>query len=164
MNADALLSDTHTLQGDSVVFQEIGHHFRLLDPLGHMNVDVVKEKLEGVHVLYDGLTLKVHRVCLNTVEERCGQFGRGLDLGCPKVLCHDGGCRTIIWSYVHERSFGSGIGMVVDDDIKIDALKIHMVTRLGVKDGVPGKLGMIDLFYWNQVELEQPDHGQVVRP
>ena len=127
-----------------------------------MNIDVTKKKLEGVHIFHAGLALKVHRVRLDTVKERRGQFGRGLDPGCPKVLGHDCGCSAVVRTYVREGAPGPGVRVVVNNNIKVDVLKTLMVTRLGVKYGIPCKLARIDLFYWNQVDLKQSDHGQVV--
>jgi len=162
MDVDALLSHASLFQGRAIVFKRIKGDFRLLDSPGHMNVDVTKEKLEGIHIFHEGLTRKVHRVRLDAVKEPGGKPHRGFNLGSPQVLGHDGRCGAVIGTDVHERGFRLGGRMVVNDDIKVDPLKILMVIRLGVEDGIPGKLALIDLFYWKQVELEQSDHGQVV--
>ena len=54
--------------------------------------------------------------------------------------------------------------MVVYDDIEVDVTKTLIVTRLGVDDGIAGKLALIDFLCRDYIELEQSDHGQIVRP
>ena len=125
ISVDALPSHAHLLQGCTVVFQKVEPNFCLLDPLGHMNINVAKEKLECIHIFYESLALKVHRVRLDTVKERRGQFGRWLNLGCPEVRGHDGGRSTILWANISKSGFGPSIWMVIDDDIKIDTLKTY---------------------------------------
>ena len=74
------------------IVQETGLELRLFYLLQHMDVAETVEILEGPHILYEGVALKIMGIGLDGVDESGGQTKGGLDAFPLEVFGQDG-CR-----------------------------------------------------------------------
>ncbi len=136
---------------------------------------MARKPLIGAKIVFAAGALKSRRVCAYAVQQGCGQPWAGAHAQGLEITGHHGAGGAHVGANITQQGRasqracrnvvgGAGQGMMVDDAVKVQALKSLAVMRLGIHHGKVGVLVCIFRLPGAHGDVQVTDHGQVVGP
>ena len=101
-----------------------------------------------------GLAFKIIGIRFDPMVQTGSQFGRWLYFCCSQVFSQNGGGGTVLGSDIDKRCLGTGIRVMVDDDMRVQLSHLFIMVWLGIHDHNPAELIYLNLFKRNHDDVQ----------